>query len=652
MSEKRILDESSTSQVASDDFVYMDGQTNGSRKITPDNLVRGTSVYETLTQHIADAAQDITAIEGDIDTMQQDITDVKEDIGDLAELDTTDKSSLVAAINEAAQSGGGAGGQPTPVTLASQMTDTSVLYLYLGSETGYDYGYIYAYIDGAWTKTTLYGKGQDGANGQDGTDGYSPSASVTQVTGGAKITITDENGTTEVTVVNGQDGQDGQDGTATDAQVETYVEAWLDAHPEAITTVQNDSITRQKLNADVASKIDGLYRDIEIAYAYPTYTKATINNDGTVNTSGTGRVTNMLPVIPDETLVLNNKLTTKIAYYASDESFISLVGMTTGLNNYVVPSNARYARYQNEYSNGVPMPFYVRRKTMPENKTFFDLIRSPLKQKPKIGFSGDSNTLGYGLSSGAKSWANLFIDGLSGLSVFQYNHTSKWVEVVGAQSYGTGTDFVQFSEISIWTDADEVTLIYGSNYSSAWKWLIDGVESGTASSTTISLDGELHKVTVQFTGGQLTNAGFQINKTITCTNTAESGVGLLNVTVGTGNDWEFIMIGTNDRSRFISGLNSTFAEYVWKGTLVVPFPNHKTDSSYTHSQMEVYSSLITAFESMNWQIVNLAAENAFPFYDDTLYQSDKIHISAKGHRIIANMVSGKLGLPLYLKDES
>jgi len=72
---------------------------------------------------------------------------------------------------------GGAGGQPAPIYRASQMTDTDAIYLYLGDEEGYDYGYLYAYLNDAWTKTALYGKGEDGANGKDGDDGttYLPS---------------------------------------------------------------------------------------------------------------------------------------------------------------------------------------------------------------------------------------------------------------------------------------------------------------------------------------------------------------------------------------------------------------------------------------------------------------------------------------------
>lgn len=128
----------------------------------------------------------------------------------------------------------GEGGQPKPITLASQMTDTDIMYLYLGNETGYTYGYIYAYVGSAWTKTTLYGKG------------FSPSASVEKTSTGAKISITDENGTTTANVTNG---------SATDAQVQTYVNAWLNAHPEATTTVEDGSITEAKLAEDVASAI-------------------------------------------------------------------------------------------------------------------------------------------------------------------------------------------------------------------------------------------------------------------------------------------------------------------------------------------------------------------------------------------------------------
>lgn len=45
-----------------------------------------------------------------------------------------------------------------------------------------------------------------------GAGGYSPTATVTQTANGALITITDKDGTTTATVVNGKDGKDGTDG--------------------------------------------------------------------------------------------------------------------------------------------------------------------------------------------------------------------------------------------------------------------------------------------------------------------------------------------------------------------------------------------------------------------------------------------------------
>lgn len=125
----------------------------------------------------------------------------------------------------------GGSGQPVPVTLSSEMTDTDKIYLYLGEETGYDYGYIYAYVNNAWAKTTLYGRGQNGS------DGFSPQISVAETSTGVSITATDKNGTTVATVENG---------TATAEQVAS----WLDNHPEATTTVQDGSVSVSKLSSD------------------------------------------------------------------------------------------------------------------------------------------------------------------------------------------------------------------------------------------------------------------------------------------------------------------------------------------------------------------------------------------------------------------
>ena len=107
MSEKRILDETTASVAASDDYLYIDGATNGSRKITPENIVLNSTTAQLLAQHIEDAADDLESVQGDISDLQGDVADVKSDLGDLTDLDTTDKSSIVNAINELVEDGSG-----------------------------------------------------------------------------------------------------------------------------------------------------------------------------------------------------------------------------------------------------------------------------------------------------------------------------------------------------------------------------------------------------------------------------------------------------------------------------------------------------------------------------------------------------------------
>ena len=64
-------------------------------------------------------------------------------------------------------------------------------------------------------------KGERGETGQTGQDGFSPIATVEPIQDGAKITITDKDGTTTTNVYNGQDGQDGADGQAATVTVGT-----------------------------------------------------------------------------------------------------------------------------------------------------------------------------------------------------------------------------------------------------------------------------------------------------------------------------------------------------------------------------------------------------------------------------------------------
>lgn len=75
----------------------------------------------------------------------------------------------------------------------------------------------------------------------------------------AQLLKTNGDGTTEWTT----------QGTPTDAQVGTAVSAWLTAHPEATTTVQDGAISRSKLNDDLKAKTD-VVPDLKSAFNQET----------------------------------------------------------------------------------------------------------------------------------------------------------------------------------------------------------------------------------------------------------------------------------------------------------------------------------------------------------------------------------------------
>lgn len=410
--------------------------------------------------------------------------------------------------------------------------------------------------------------------------------------------------------------------------------------------------------ADVSARSDietlkkgSTVTDVSLYYLYPEYSSGTLNTDGTVNTSGIGYVTAMLPVVAGETLVLNSNTLTKVAYFDSTKTFLSLVSTTGGLAEYIVPNNAAYAIYQVIYDNGSVRPLSVRYKEQPKNKGFLDLILSPIKSAVRIAFTGDSNTLGYGLTDTANSWANLFGAELAKITEIEYTMQSPWVESLGFKANGSAAvNFTAGSQIAIWTDAESVTFAYGNNYSSAWDCYVDDVKNADKSNAeTVALDGELHKVTIKFTAGQLIDPGFKIPKTITFENSAVSGVSIQNVVVpdATTADWLLAMVGTNNRAGNFNKNDILWKSWAGRGTYIIPAPNHKTDGTYTYSQQYVYAKIAENLKNCGLDVLNVSAITGGVFLDNTLYQGDLIHYNENGHKVIANIVSGALGLPCY-----
>lgn len=82
-------------------------------------------------------------------------------------------------------------------------------------------------INGVWqTVPAIKGTdGNPGSKGDPGVDGFSPIAKVETITNGATITITDKNGTTTATILNGAKGDPGTNGTTPVKGVDYYTEA-------------------------------------------------------------------------------------------------------------------------------------------------------------------------------------------------------------------------------------------------------------------------------------------------------------------------------------------------------------------------------------------------------------------------------------------
>lgn len=144
----------------------------------------------------------------DVASNSAQFTEIKADLGNLANLDTTAKTDLVSAINE---------------TLENAGSDVSVV----------DGKLI---IDGVEYDITS----EDAVGifniAKTGTSGLVDTYTII-MTDGTTYTFTVTNGDVD------------------DAEIQAYIEDWLDDHPEATTTVQDGAITTSKLSEEVKSQL-------------------------------------------------------------------------------------------------------------------------------------------------------------------------------------------------------------------------------------------------------------------------------------------------------------------------------------------------------------------------------------------------------------
>ena len=130
-------------------------------------------------------------------------------IGKLSNLNTTQKDSLVAAINEALTSAGTAAGFGDPVATVDGNTGTpSVKVTASGPDTAKVFTFTFKNLKGAQGA-----QGKQGIPGSAGSDGISPVVSVETISGGHRITITDAEGSHSFDVLDGASGSGSGDMT-------------------------------------------------------------------------------------------------------------------------------------------------------------------------------------------------------------------------------------------------------------------------------------------------------------------------------------------------------------------------------------------------------------------------------------------------------
>ena len=130
-------------------------------------------------------------------------------IGKLSDLNTAQKDSLVAAINEALTSAGTAAGFGDPVATVDGNTGTpSVEVTASGPDTAKVFTFTFKNLKGAQGA-----QGEQGIPGSAGSDGISPVVSVETISGGHRITITDAEGSQSFDVLDGASGSGSGDMT-------------------------------------------------------------------------------------------------------------------------------------------------------------------------------------------------------------------------------------------------------------------------------------------------------------------------------------------------------------------------------------------------------------------------------------------------------
>lgn len=156
---------------------HPDGTTDGDAETARDLMTRATAAVEqaeTYAQQAQDAAESIEetgisaagAAAGQVPTANgsggwnwadQEGGGTSDDIENASSVTGSTVTDALDSLSD--EIANVASGQPVPVNLASGMVDTDTIYLYVGSETGYEFAHWYYHNGSAWVDGGLYGDG-------------------------------------------------------------------------------------------------------------------------------------------------------------------------------------------------------------------------------------------------------------------------------------------------------------------------------------------------------------------------------------------------------------------------------------------------------------------------------------------------------------
>lgn len=387
------------------------------------------------------------------------------------------------------------------------------------------------------------------------------------------------------------------------------------------------------------------------------------------------------------------------AFYDKNDTFIS-GGNSEGKGRVSVtaPENACFIRVMQwtlstgdnglTSSNGYPAVYFANAEQygeyIPNPRSLVAKLYDPAYAHLKIVFSGDSNTAGAGLNDIEKTWCNLIGTKLQTMSEATYHNDASPslipgnVKLCGAKTgggnFGGKTSYLEFD-----FNGMELNVCANVANNQIYDVYVDGelytthtVTGTTATAITFPDYTRKHlKIVPNTVESDAVVLGFSWTRVVEFENIGLSGANLMTLPTNGIEDCDLFvfMIGTNNRSglynnQFLEyGVLPTINKYKDKCIAILPPPRGYDEAMNTSgtdvgtdwvTEAYIHACFVDAYTRNGITYVDISAEMAMESarHYQTMLQDDLLHFSEEGHKILANVISAKLGVPTYYKLEA